>query len=118
MATKHHISEMKADFKLCGNSQFFFLLGQGHLGACTWHLTDGFHPALFHLKKWGRYFFLGVYKRHYLLQKNYQMWANCVMESSELQSLIPVECLPIPGKKQYHLDVCHATNGTHIDIYW
>jgi hypothetical protein len=29
-----------------------------------------------------------------------------------------MKCLPIPGGgREYHLDVCCATNGAHIEIY-
>lgn len=28
-----------------------------------------------------------------------------------------VQCMPLPGETQYHLDVCHATNFLQIEIY-
>jgi hypothetical protein len=44
------------------------------------------------------------------------MGMSCTTEPSELQSMLPVKCLPLPGEKQYHLELCHATSGAHIEI--
>jgi len=39
---------------------------------------------------------------------------SCMTESSELQSALPMKCLPVPGKKLNIVLMCH---GAHIEIY-
>jgi len=39
---------------------------------------------------------------------------SCLTASSELQSALPMKCLPVSGHKLYRPDVCRATNGGHI----
>jgi len=38
-------------------------------------------------------------------------------ESSELQCVLPIKSLLVPGEKLNTVLMCHASNGAHIEIY-
>jgi hypothetical protein len=61
---------------------------------------------------------LRVYERRYLLWRKCKIWMSCVTELSELQSVLPMKCVPVSTwwETEYHLDVCCATEGGHIEI--
>jgi hypothetical protein len=42
---------------------------------------------------------------------------NGVTEFAQLQGMLPMKCLPIPGKKVNTVFVYHAINGAHNEIY-
>jgi hypothetical protein len=64
------------------------------------------------------FFLLEAYKIHSLSEKKKcKMSVECVTESSELQSVLPMKWLPVPVQKLNIVLVCRTTAGAHIEIY-
>jgi hypothetical protein len=78
-----------------------------------WIGSDPF-PGPFILYIWLLWvFYSGICKTLFFLWKSAKCeWVG--WQSSELQSALPVKCLPIPGEKLNIILTCCATNAAHI----
>jgi len=63
-------------------------------------------------------FLLWICKRHVHREKG-KMWMSCLTEPSELQSALPMKCLPVSGYKLNIVLMCVVQPiGAHTDICW
>jgi hypothetical protein len=83
-----------------------------HVPMRTVFQLDGTPPHIF---QWFHAFLDKEFPDHWMESGEPIPWPPCMIEFSELQSVLPMKCLPITGEKLNIISVCLATKGAHTE---